>query len=87
MLNRLLELLVISFALITSVLTVPASNSIRAQQPLGGSNSRSLPFYNVIDWLIGEVRADGKLVLHGQVVRPILRSNVERGVREIEGIT
>lgn len=87
MLNRLLELPVISFALITPVLTVSASNSIRPQQPLGRSNSRSLPFYNVTDGLRGKVRADGILVLHGQVVRPILRSNVERSVREIEGIT
>lgn len=46
----------------------------------------TLPFYDVFDWLEGEVRPDGTLVLRGQVVRPTLKSDAERSVRDIEGI-
>ena len=47
----------------------------------------TLPFYDVFDWLEGEVRPDGTLVLRGQVVRPTLKSDAESSVRDIEGIT
>ena len=46
----------------------------------------TLPFYDVFDWLEGDVRPDGTLVLRGQVVRPTLKSDAERSVRDIEGI-
>ncbi len=45
-----------------------------------------LPYYDVFDWLEGEVRPDGTLVLRGQVTRPALRSDAERRARDVEGI-
>ncbi len=46
----------------------------------------TLPFYDVFDWLEGEVRPDGTLVLRGQVVRPTLKSDAERSAHDVEGI-
>jgi len=30
-----------------------------------------LPYYSVFDWLEGEVRPDGSVILRGEVVRPV----------------
>ena len=46
----------------------------------------TLPFYDVFDWLEGEVRADRTVVLRGQVVRPTTRSDAEARVRDIKGV-
>lgn len=46
----------------------------------------TLPYYDVFDWLEGEVRPDGTLVLRGQVVRPTLKSDAERSMRDVEGV-
>lgn len=47
----------------------------------------TLPFYDVFDWLEGEVNADGTVVtLRGQVVRPTTRTGAENRVRDIEGV-
>ena len=46
----------------------------------------TLPFYDVFDWLEGEVRADGTVVLRGQVVRPTTKSDAEARVRDIERV-
>ena len=35
----------------------------------------TLPFYDVFDWLEGEVRPDGTVLLRGQVVRPTTKSD------------
>lgn len=45
-----------------------------------------LPYYSVFDNLAFEVRPDGTLVLLGQVVRPTLKSDAERRVKDIEGV-
>ena len=45
-----------------------------------------LPFYDVFDWLEGEVKADGTVVLRGQTVRPTLKTDAEKSVRDIAGI-
>jgi hyperosmotically inducible protein len=42
--------------------------------------------YDVFDWLEGEVKPDGTLILRGQVVRPTLKSNAEKSVRDVAGI-
>jgi hyperosmotically inducible protein len=47
----------------------------------------TLPYYGVFDWLQYEVRPDGEVVLHGQVVRPTTRSDAEGRVKEIDGVT
>ena len=46
----------------------------------------TLPFYDVFDWLDGEVRADGAVHLRGQVVRPTTRSDAEARVKGIRGV-
>jgi hyperosmotically inducible protein len=46
-----------------------------------------LPYYDVFDWLEGQVEPDGTLTLRGQVVRPTTKSDAEAGVRDIDGVT
>jgi hyperosmotically inducible periplasmic protein len=46
----------------------------------------TLPYYDVFDWLEGELRPDGSVVLRGQVVRPTTRKEAEARVRDIEGV-
>jgi len=47
----------------------------------------TLPYYDVFDWLDGEVGVDGSVVLKGQVVRPTTKSDAENRVRGIESVT
>ena len=46
----------------------------------------TLPYYDVFDWLEGEVRPDGTVVLRGEVVRPTTKSQAEARVKKIEGV-
>jgi hyperosmotically inducible periplasmic protein len=46
-----------------------------------------LPYYGVFDWLSFEVQPDGTVVLHGQVVKPVTKSDAEARVKEIDGVT
>ena len=46
----------------------------------------TLPYYGLFDWLEGEMRADGTLVLRGKVVRPSTKSEAESRVKGIEGV-
>ena len=46
-----------------------------------------LPYYGVFDWLEGEVRPDGSVILRGEVVRPTLKSDAEFRVKRIESVT
>jgi len=52
-----------------------------------GHELATLPFYDVFDWLDGQVMPDGSVQLRGQVVRPTTKTDAERRVRDIEGIT
>ncbi len=45
-----------------------------------------LPYYDVFDWLDGEVRSDGTLVLRGQVMRPTLKADAEKSAGNVTGI-
>ena len=47
----------------------------------------TLPYYGVFDWLEYEVQPNGTVVLKGQVVRPTTRSDAERRVKDIEGVS
>lgn len=47
----------------------------------------TLPFYGVFDWLYFELTPEGAVTLRGQVVRPSTRSDAERRVRDLEGVT
>ena len=46
-----------------------------------------LPFYGVFDNLAYKVDPDGTVTLMGQTVRPTLKSDAERAVKRIEGVT
>jgi hyperosmotically inducible protein len=45
-----------------------------------------LPYYGVFDWLEGEVKADGTVILRGEVVRPTTKSDAGNRVKKIEGV-
>lgn len=45
-----------------------------------------LPYYNVFDWIEGEVKPNGTVTLRGQVVRPTTKSDAENRLEDIEGI-
>jgi hyperosmotically inducible periplasmic protein len=47
----------------------------------------TLPYYGVFDWLEYEVQPNGTVTLRGQVVRPSTKSDAEKRVEEIEGVT
>jgi hyperosmotically inducible protein len=46
----------------------------------------TLPFYDVFDWLEGQVRPDGTVVLRGQVVRPTTKADAEARVKDVKGV-
>ena len=46
----------------------------------------TLPYYGVFDWLTFEIRPDGTVTLHGQVVRPSTKSDAEARVKEVDGV-
>jgi len=46
----------------------------------------TLPYYDVFDWLEGQVKPDGTVVLRGETVRPTLKSDAEKEVRKIESV-
>src|SRR2546422_8212487 len=46
-----------------------------------------LPHYSVFDWLEGEVNSDGSVILIGEVVRPISKSDAEFRIKRIESVT
>lgn len=61
----------------------------QAQVNLGEEIRRRLvtqPFYDVFDWLEGELREDGTLVLRGAVTRPTLKTGAERIVGDLAGV-
>jgi hyperosmotically inducible protein len=45
------------------------------------------PNYSVFDWLEADVNADGSVLLRGEVVEPVTKSNVEGRVEALEGVT
>ena len=62
------------------IMTEGAADAIRHQLV-------TLPSYNVFDWLDGEVRPGGSVVLRGEVLEPLTRADAEWRVRKIEGVT
>jgi hyperosmotically inducible protein len=44
----------------------------------------TLPYYSVFDWLQGEVKPDGTVVLMGEATRPTLKNDAEARVKKIE---
>jgi hyperosmotically inducible periplasmic protein len=89
-----------SWALALAILTAPVSMSA-ARQDAPPRNEKKmhdnlvkevrhqlllLPYYSVFDNLLYKVDGD-KVTLLGQVVRPTLKSDAERAVKDIEGVS
>jgi len=47
----------------------------------------TLPYYNVFDWLQGEVKPDGTVILSGEVTRPTTKNDAEARVKSIESVS
>jgi osmotically-inducible protein OsmY len=47
----------------------------------------TLPYYNVFDWLQGEVKPDGTVILGGEVTRPTTKDDAEARVKSIESVS
>lgn len=45
-----------------------------------------LPWYGVFDWLEAQVLPNNTVVLRGQVVKAVTRSDAEKAVKEIDGV-
>lgn len=81
----------IALTLVVAALAVQAS--LQAMTPPQGRVMReirhelvTLPYYGVFDWLEGEVRPDGTVVLRGEVTRPTTKKEAEARLKSIEGI-
>lgn len=69
---------------------------VMAHQAMAQSNPRivrevrhelvTLPYYGVFDWLEYEVH-NGTVILRGQVVRPSTKSDAEKRVKDIDGVS
>jgi hyperosmotically inducible protein len=71
--------------------TIPAAQDGQARQLNRlirevGHELAMLPYYNVFDWLEGEAKGDGTVILRGQVVRPTTKSEAEARVKSVEGV-
>jgi hyperosmotically inducible protein len=96
-LRRQLRIFVAALAA-TLVFTLMDYGTIVAQaQSSGAVNARivrevrhelvTLPYYGVFDWLEYEVKPDNTVILRGQVVRPSTKSDAEKRVKDIDGVS
>ena len=85
------------FAALAGALLLTASFAVAAPERQGGLAEQrigksvrkalvTLPFYGVFDNLAYEVEGD-TVTLYGQVVRPSTRSDAERRVRKLDGVS
>ena len=72
-----------------STLAVPGHAEGRAVTAVSAIRHElvTLPYYNVFDWLEGEMRTDGSVILRGEVTLPSTRGDAEMRVRKVEGVT
>ena len=47
----------------------------------------TLPYTGIWDWIDADLRADGTVVLHGEVTTPLSKSELESRVRHLESVT
>lgn len=91
MTNRNLGMtLVAMLILLAATVTMPAQQSERMQDRITKEVRKELvmlPFYSVFDNFKFTVSGDGVVTLLGQVSRPTLKTDSERVVQRIEGVT
>ena len=99
---RLLPKRIIAVALLSLVALLGATSGTRAKTDVPDPQSSkrgqvkildeirkelvTLPWYDVFDWLEGEFRGDGTVVLRGETVRPTLKKDAEARVQKVEGV-
>lgn len=87
----------VAMVIALAALAAPLSVQARTASPAGLQRESALlenirnalvtlPYYDVFDWLEAEARADGTVVLRGEVVRPTTKESAEARVRRIEGV-
>jgi hyperosmotically inducible protein len=92
--KRLITFVILSATLVMQLAVVQAHAVYAANQvtPSKGLIKEirhelvTLPYYGLFDWLEGEMRPDGTLILRGEVVRPRTRKDAESRVKDIEGV-
>jgi hyperosmotically inducible protein len=92
--KRLITFVILSATLVMQLAVVQAHAVYAANQvtPSKGLIKEirhelvTLPYYGLFDWLEGEMRPDGTLILRGEVVRPSTRKDAESRVKDIEGV-
>jgi hyperosmotically inducible protein len=47
----------------------------------------SMPYYSVFDWIEGEVKLDGTVMLRGEVTRPTIKDDAAERVKRLESVT
>jgi hyperosmotically inducible protein len=83
-----LTMLSLMLAAHAAVQAKPANGSLQNERLIREIRHElvTLPYYDVFDWLEGEVRPDGTVVLRGEVVRPSTKEEAEARVKKIEGV-
>jgi hyperosmotically inducible protein len=93
------SLLTFCIAVLTISIFAPAivGDAFAKARPQGALSARvirqvrhelvTLPYYGVFDWLEFEVRTDNTVVLRGQVVKPVTKSDAEARVKDIDGVS
>lgn len=88
--NKFTAIAMIATLLLASAASAFAATSPEKGRSLGDEVRRelvTLPYYSLFDWFEYEVKADGAVVLTGEVTRPILKSDAGNAVKRIEGVT
>ena len=101
MLNKLLKKLIVVSMLSAAFVSATIAQEVKVETggtntaernskiQLGENIRRqlvTLAFYDVFDWLEGELSDDGTLVLRGAVTRPTLKTGAERAVKDAAGV-
>jgi len=67
----------------------PAERSARTRMALieeARHQLLTLPYYGIFDWLDATVGSNGKVILHGQVVRPTTKDDAEARIKKLENV-
>jgi hyperosmotically inducible protein len=70
-------------------LNSPADRNVRRMEALKEEVRHqlvTLPYYNVFDWLQGEVKPDGTVILMGGVTRPTTKDDAAARVKSLESV-
>ena len=81
-----LSLIILAVGLSVSAANLPAQSGQAGLIKEIRHELVTLPYYGLFDWLEGEIRGNGTVVLRGEVVRPSTKKDAESRVKGIEGV-